>query len=132
MEGQREITLPSATFPLSWTGADRDFLSSSWVPRLPLDKGCNKPGSGGVPNPAIPYNGPQPGKISPGASKSVTINSQWTGRIFNQNGKCGQKGEKCTVLEYSLGKPIYQNLHSCSSFATLVSPIPSFEAYFDL
>jgi len=63
---------------------------------------CNTPGSGGVPNPAIPYTGPQPGNIAPGASRSVTINNQWNGRIFNQNGRCGAKGERCTVLEYNL------------------------------
>jgi len=63
---------------------------------------CNTPGSGGVPNPAIPYKGPQPGTIKAGATKSITINNQWNGRIFNQNGKCGSKGEKCTMLEYNL------------------------------
>jgi len=63
---------------------------------------CDTPGSGGVPNPAISYNAPQPGNIAAGASKDVTINNQWNGRIFNQNGKCGAKGEQCTVLEYNL------------------------------
>ena len=27
---------------------------------------------------------------------------QWNGRIFNQNGKCGAKGEGCTVTEFNL------------------------------
>jgi len=40
----------------------------------------------------------------------VTINNQWNGRIFNQNGNCGSKGEKCTVLEYNLGKSFVQRI----------------------
>ena len=79
-----------------------------------LHPGCNTPGSGGVPNPAIPYNGPQPGTIRAGATKSITINNQWNGRIFNQNGKCGSKGEKCTVLEYNLGKASYTHFYFAS------------------
>jgi len=67
-------------------------------------EGCNTPGSGGVPNPAISYTGPQIGQIGPGGTGTITINDQWNGRIFNQNGGCGDKGEKCTVLEYNLGK----------------------------
>jgi hypothetical protein len=67
-------------------------------------QGCNTPGSGGVPNPAIPYTGSQPGNVPPRVSRIVTINDQWNGRIFNQNGRCGARGEGCTVLEYNLGK----------------------------
>ena len=67
-------------------------------------EGCDTPGSGGSPKPAVSYLGPQPGKIAPGASKEITINDQWNGRIFNQNGKCGAKGEGCTMLEYNLGE----------------------------
>ncbi|PFH53136.1 hypothetical protein AMATHDRAFT_55587 [Amanita thiersii Skay4041] len=63
---------------------------------------CNTPGSGGVPNPAIPYNGPQPKKLAHGQSQTLTINKQWNGRIFNQNGKCGAKGESCTQTEFNL------------------------------
>ncbi|KAF8896126.1 hypothetical protein BD779DRAFT_1667975 [Infundibulicybe gibba] len=54
------------------------------------------------PNPAISYTGPQPGSINAGGSKSVTINSQWNGRIFAQNGHCGAKGEGCTMTEFNL------------------------------
>lgn len=51
---------------------------------------------------AISYTGSQPGTLAPGATKAVTINSAWVGRIFNQNGSCGGKGEQCTILEYNL------------------------------
>ena len=40
----------------------------------------------------------------------MTINNQWNGRIFNQNGNCGSKGEGCTVLEYNLGKFFVQGI----------------------
>jgi len=83
------------------TRADPPFFPYRCIPRF---QGCNTPGSGGVPNPAIPYTGAQPGPIAPGTSKGITINDQWNGRIFNQNGSCGEKGEGCTVLEYNLGK----------------------------
>ncbi|KAF5366648.1 hypothetical protein D9615_010604 [Tricholomella constricta] len=63
---------------------------------------CNTPGSGGVPNPAISYTGPQPNTLSPGQSQSLTVNAQWNGRVFNQNGACGAKGEGCTVTEFNL------------------------------
>ncbi|KAH0585380.1 hypothetical protein H2248_008617 [Termitomyces sp. 'cryptogamus'] len=63
---------------------------------------CSTPGSGGVPNPAIPYTGPQPAHLAPGQSQSLIINSQWNGRIFNQNGACGAAGERCTVTEFNL------------------------------
>jgi len=74
-------------------------------------KGCNTPGSGGVPNPAISYTGPQIGQIGPGRTKAIRINDQWNGRIFNQNGRCGGKGEKCTMLEYNLGKSTSELFH---------------------
>ncbi|KAJ8091099.1 hypothetical protein AAF712_007686 [Marasmius tenuissimus] len=51
---------------------------------------------------AVDFTGAQPGTIAAGKSKTVTIPSRWVGRIFNQNGKCGAKGEKCTILEYNL------------------------------
>ncbi|KAF9445508.1 hypothetical protein P691DRAFT_734869 [Macrolepiota fuliginosa MF-IS2] len=63
---------------------------------------CSTPGSGGVPNPAISYNGPQPHSLAHGASQTLTINRQWNGRIFAQNGKCGAKGESCTMTEFNL------------------------------
>lgn len=63
---------------------------------------CNTPGSGGVPNPAIPYTGPQYGALEPGASETLSINQQWNGRIFTQNGSCGPKGESCTITEFNL------------------------------
>ncbi|KAF8150721.1 hypothetical protein B0H34DRAFT_149837 [Crassisporium funariophilum] len=63
---------------------------------------CTTPGSGGVPNPAINYNGPQPNTLSKGQSQTLRINRQWNGRIFNQNGRCGAKGESCTMTEYNL------------------------------
>ncbi|EKM76080.1 hypothetical protein AGABI1DRAFT_116006 [Agaricus bisporus var. burnettii JB137-S8] len=63
---------------------------------------CDTPGSGGVPNPAISYNGPQPGNLGPGASQTLNINRQWNGRIFAQNGACGPKGESCTQTEFNL------------------------------
>ncbi|KAF8071750.1 hypothetical protein FPV67DRAFT_894876 [Lyophyllum atratum] len=63
---------------------------------------CNTPGSGGVPNPAISYTGPQPRILSPGQSQTLTVNAQWNGRVFNQNGNCGASGERCTVTEFNL------------------------------
>ncbi|GLB40224.1 hypothetical protein LshimejAT787_0800950 [Lyophyllum shimeji] len=63
---------------------------------------CNTPGSGGVPNPAISYTGPQPNTLAPGQSQSMFVNAQWNGRVFNQNGSCGASGESCTVTEFNL------------------------------
>lgn len=63
---------------------------------------CDTPGSGGVPNPAISYTGPQPGSIAPSGSQTLIINHQWNGRIFAQNGACGSKGEGCTMTEFNL------------------------------
>ncbi|TFK40213.1 hypothetical protein BDQ12DRAFT_721675 [Crucibulum laeve] len=65
---------------------------------------CTAPFSGGsgVPNPAISYTGAQPNTLAAGASQTLTINSQWNGRIFNQNGRCGPKGESCTLGEFNL------------------------------
>ncbi|KAF4613701.1 hypothetical protein D9613_007839 [Agrocybe pediades] len=65
---------------------------------------CNTPNSGGagVPLPAISFHGGQPGQIAKGQSKTVHINRQWNGRIFNQNGHCGAAGEKCTMAEFNL------------------------------
>ncbi|KAG5647374.1 hypothetical protein DXG03_000442 [Asterophora parasitica] len=63
---------------------------------------CSTPGSGGVPNPAISYTGAQPNTLGAGQSQSLKINSQWNGRIFAQNGRCGAKGESCTVTEFNL------------------------------
>ncbi|CAA7266879.1 unnamed protein product [Cyclocybe aegerita] len=63
---------------------------------------CSTPGSGGVPNPAISYTGAQPNTLGSGASQTMTINRQWNGRIFNQNGRCGAKGEGCTMGEFNL------------------------------
>ncbi|KAJ8088236.1 hypothetical protein PM082_022308 [Marasmius tenuissimus] len=50
---------------------------------------------------ASSYTGPQPGSIAGGTSKTVTIPSNWVGRIFAQNGACGEKGESCTVTEFN-------------------------------
>ncbi|PPQ89346.1 hypothetical protein CVT25_003183 [Psilocybe cyanescens] len=63
---------------------------------------CSTPGSGGVPKPAIPYNGPQPKTLGHGQSQTLTINRQWNGRIFNQNGHCGASGENCSMGEFNL------------------------------
>ncbi|KAH9481713.1 Pathogenesis-related protein 1A/1B [Psilocybe cubensis] len=63
---------------------------------------CSTPGSGGVPNPAISYTGPQPNTLGPGKSQTLTINRQWNGRIFNQNGHCGASGENCSMGEFNL------------------------------
>ncbi|KAF9561997.1 hypothetical protein CPC08DRAFT_761768 [Agrocybe pediades] len=65
---------------------------------------CNTPNSGGagVPLPAISFHGGQPGQIPKGQAKTVHINRQWNGRIFNQNGHCGAAGEKCTMAEFNL------------------------------
>ncbi|KAL0569427.1 hypothetical protein V5O48_012531 [Marasmius crinis-equi] len=51
---------------------------------------------------AASFTGAQPGSIGAGQTKTVTIPSKWVGRIFAQNGRCGAKGESCTVLEYNL------------------------------
>ncbi|KAI0318672.1 hypothetical protein OF83DRAFT_1170893 [Amylostereum chailletii] len=51
---------------------------------------------------ASSYTGPQPGSLGPGATKAVTIPSDWVGRIFSQNGACGAKGEDCTLGEFNL------------------------------
>ncbi|KAK7444097.1 hypothetical protein VKT23_015495 [Stygiomarasmius scandens] len=51
---------------------------------------------------AASFKGAQPGSLAAGASKTVTIPSKWVGRIFNQNGSCGPKGEKCTITEFNL------------------------------
>ncbi|KAF8526932.1 hypothetical protein BU17DRAFT_40116 [Hysterangium stoloniferum] len=51
---------------------------------------------------AAAYSGPQPRVLGPGQSQTVTINSDWVGRIFVQNGRCGSKGESCTLTEYNL------------------------------
>jgi len=32
----------------------------------------------------------------------MCFGTQWNGRIFNQNGRCGAKGESCTVTEFNL------------------------------
>jgi len=64
---------------------------------------CNTPGSGGVPNPALAYIGPQPGTLAAKTgTKSMKVNRQWNGRIFAQNNKCGAKGESCTMAEFNL------------------------------
>ncbi|TRM61259.1 hypothetical protein BD626DRAFT_84280 [Schizophyllum amplum] len=71
---------------------------------------------------ATDFTGSQPGTLAAQSSKKVTIPSrvrrsfstidierrglltscQWVGRIFNQNGNCGAKGESCTLTEYNL------------------------------
>ncbi|KAK7444098.1 hypothetical protein VKT23_015496 [Stygiomarasmius scandens] len=51
---------------------------------------------------AASFTGAQPGSLAAGASKTVTIPSNWVGRIFNQNGSCGEKGESCTITEFNL------------------------------
>jgi len=114
--------------------ADSYFFPPLYPGCIPRYQGCDTPGSGGVPNPAIPYSGSQPGKIAAGASKSVTVNNQWNGRIFNQNGNCGSKGEKCTVLEYNLGKFVVQGigirtLRFVSSQFALIWSAPCWFAY---
>ncbi|KAK1231365.1 hypothetical protein PQX77_005527 [Marasmius sp. AFHP31] len=53
-------------------------------------------------NDAVDFTAAQPGTIGAGQSKTITIPSRWVGRIFNQNGRCGAKGESCTLLEYNL------------------------------
>lgn len=51
---------------------------------------------------ATDFTGSQPGTLAAQSSKKVTIPSRWVGRIFNQNGNCGAKGESCTLTEYNL------------------------------
>jgi len=93
-------------------------------------QGCDTPGSGGVPNPAVSYTGPQVGQIGPGQTSSIRINNQWNGRIFNQNGGCGAKGEGCTVLEYNLGKSSVRR-NSARTFYYCISSPPLVGAGFD-
>ena len=100
---------------------------------MPYFIGCDTPGSGGIPNPAISYTGPQIGQIGPGITSSITINNQWNGRIFNQNGVCGGKGEGCTVLEFNLGESFmrrgYDGTLCFSSFHPhLGSSVPFFRS----
>ncbi|KAF9526344.1 hypothetical protein CPB83DRAFT_465748 [Crepidotus variabilis] len=63
---------------------------------------CSTPGSGGVPNPAISYTGPQPKALGASQSTQLTVNRQWNGRIFHQTGHCGAKGESCSMGEFNL------------------------------
>uniref|UniRef100_A0A0W0FAP4 Uncharacterized protein n=1 Tax=Moniliophthora roreri TaxID=221103 RepID=A0A0W0FAP4_MONRR len=49
--------------------------------------------------PTLPLN---PSQIGSGESQTVTIPSNWVGRIFAQNGSCGPKGEGCSVTEFNL------------------------------
>ncbi|THU85970.1 hypothetical protein K435DRAFT_970478 [Dendrothele bispora CBS 962.96] len=51
---------------------------------------------------ASSFTGAQPGNIAAGTSKTVTIPSNWVGRIFNQNGNCGAKGDGCSMTEFNL------------------------------
>ena len=36
------------------------------------------------------------------SSNTKLINYQFNGRVFNQNGKCGAKGENCSMGEFNL------------------------------
>ncbi|KAK7451238.1 hypothetical protein VKT23_012576 [Stygiomarasmius scandens] len=51
---------------------------------------------------ASSFTAAQPGSIAPGTSKTVTIPSNWVGRIFAQNGRCGSKGDGCSLTEFNL------------------------------
>ncbi|KAF5343099.1 hypothetical protein D9758_016014 [Tetrapyrgos nigripes] len=51
---------------------------------------------------ASSFTGAQPGSVAPGTSKVVNIPNNWVGRIFNQNGACGAKGDGCTMGEFNL------------------------------
>ncbi|KAJ7140948.1 hypothetical protein C8R44DRAFT_603999 [Mycena epipterygia] len=45
---------------------------------------------------------PSVGSLEAGQTTSITIADNFVGRIFAQNGKCGAKGEDCTMLEFNL------------------------------
>nr|ALA44973.1 thaumatin-like protein 11 [Moniliophthora perniciosa] len=51
---------------------------------------------------AASYTSAQPSQMASGASQTVTVPSNWVGRIFAQNGSCGPKGEDCSVTEFNL------------------------------
>ncbi|KAF5336763.1 hypothetical protein D9758_016381 [Tetrapyrgos nigripes] len=51
---------------------------------------------------ASSFTGAQPGSLAPGASRTVNVPNSWVGRVFNQNGACGAKGEGCTLGEFNL------------------------------
>nr|ALA44974.1 thaumatin-like protein 12 [Moniliophthora perniciosa] len=51
---------------------------------------------------AASYTAAQPNRLAAGASQTVTIPSRWVGRIFAQNGRCGVKGESCSLTEFNL------------------------------
>lgn len=51
---------------------------------------------------AVPFSGPQPGSLAPGASQDITINNNWVGRIFADNGNCGPAGDNCSMTEFNL------------------------------
>ncbi|KAF9526343.1 hypothetical protein CPB83DRAFT_884932 [Crepidotus variabilis] len=79
---------------------------------------CDVPGSGGVPNPAVSYTGPQPRTLGVnGDNTNMTVNRDWNGRIFHQTGKCGAKGESCTMAEFNLdtGGPWSQQSYDISN-----------------
>ncbi|KAJ7050008.1 hypothetical protein C8F01DRAFT_1001268 [Mycena amicta] len=45
---------------------------------------------------------PSVGSLPAGKTTTVTIPNDFVGRIFAQNGSCGDKGEDCTMLEFNL------------------------------
>jgi hypothetical protein len=52
---------------------------------------------------AASYTGKQPAKIPPGKTgEPIDIPASWVGRIWAQNGKCGAKGESCSMIEFNL------------------------------
>ncbi|KAH8818972.1 hypothetical protein DL96DRAFT_377105 [Flagelloscypha sp. PMI_526] len=51
---------------------------------------------------AASYTDRQPNVLQNGQSDTLTIPSNWVGRIFAQTGSCGVKGESCTVTEWNM------------------------------
>ncbi|KII86557.1 hypothetical protein PLICRDRAFT_259166 [Plicaturopsis crispa FD-325 SS-3] len=51
---------------------------------------------------ASSFSGAQPASLAAGATTTVTVDDNWVGRLFAQNGKCGASGEDCTMLEFNL------------------------------
>ncbi|KIY49056.1 hypothetical protein FISHEDRAFT_28287, partial [Fistulina hepatica ATCC 64428] len=51
---------------------------------------------------ASSYSGSQPGTLAAGSSTTVTIDDDWVGRVFNQDGSCGSSGENCSLTEFNL------------------------------
>ncbi|KAJ7782575.1 hypothetical protein DFH07DRAFT_791194 [Mycena maculata] len=45
---------------------------------------------------------PSVGSLAAGTSTTITVPDDFVGRIFNQDGSCGEEGENCTMLEFNL------------------------------